>query len=143
MLGDTCININSGAQLCPGSSVHWDSADDSTGVSSHFLLQEIFPTQGSNLALLHCGQTLPSEPESACNAAVPGSIPGSGRSPGGGRSNPLQYSCLENPMDRGARGRKESDITERLRTEHQDLGGNAWKQLSDQRLVFRACEELL
>ena len=32
----------------------------------------------------------------------PGSIPGSGRSPGGGRGNPLQYSCLENPMDRGA-----------------------------------------
>ena len=31
-----------------------------------------------------------------------GSIPGSGRSPGGGDSNPLQYSCLENPMDRGA-----------------------------------------
>ena len=32
-----------------------------------------------------------------------GSIPGSGRSPGGGHGNPLQYSCLENPMDRGAR----------------------------------------
>ena len=31
-----------------------------------------------------------------------GSIPGSGRSPGGGRDNPLQCSCLENPMDRGA-----------------------------------------
>ena len=31
-----------------------------------------------------------------------GSIPGSGRSPGGGHNNPLQYSCLENPMDRGA-----------------------------------------
>ena len=30
-----------------------------------------------------------------------GLIPGSGRSPGGGRGNPLQYSCLENPMDRG------------------------------------------
>ena len=30
------------------------------------------------------------------------SIPGSGRSPGGGYANPLQYSCLENPMDRGA-----------------------------------------
>ena len=29
-------------------------------------------------------------------------IPGSGRSPGGGHDNPLQYSCLENPMDRGA-----------------------------------------
>ena len=32
-----------------------------------------------------------------------GSIPGSGRSPGGGHGNPLQYICLENPMDRGAR----------------------------------------
>ena len=31
-----------------------------------------------------------------------GSIPGSGRSPKGGHGNPLQYSCLENPMDRGA-----------------------------------------
>ena len=31
-----------------------------------------------------------------------GSIPGSGRSPGGGHGNPLQYSCLENPMDQGA-----------------------------------------
>ena len=31
-----------------------------------------------------------------------GSIPGSGRFPGGGHGNPLQYSCLENPMDRGA-----------------------------------------
>ena len=31
-----------------------------------------------------------------------GSIPGSGRSPGGGHGNPLQYSCLENPMDKGA-----------------------------------------
>ena len=31
-----------------------------------------------------------------------GSIPGSGRSPGGGHGSPLQYSCLENPMDRGA-----------------------------------------
>ena len=38
----------------------------------------------------------------ACNAGDPGSIPGSGRSPGDGNGNPLQYSCLENPMDRGA-----------------------------------------
>ena len=36
------------------------------------------------------------------NAGDAGSIPGSGRSPGGGPGNPLQYSCLENPMDRGA-----------------------------------------
>ena len=36
------------------------------------------------------------------NAGDLGSMPGLGRSPGGGRGNPLQYSCLENPMDRGA-----------------------------------------
>ena len=48
-----------------------------------------------------------------------GSIPGSGKSPGGGNGNPLQYSCLQNPMDRGAWwatyspwGCKESDMTE-------------------------------
>ena len=43
------------------------------------------------------------------------SIPGSGRFPGEGNDNPLQYSCLENPMDRGAWcpwGRKESDTTD-------------------------------
>ena len=39
---------------------------------------------------------------SACNAGDPGSIPGLGRSPGEGNGNPLQYSCLENPMNRGA-----------------------------------------
>ena len=36
--------------------------------------------------------------ESACNAGDPGSVPGSGRSPGRGNGNPLQYSCLENRM---------------------------------------------
>ena len=40
--------------------------------------------------------------ESACNAGDPGLIPGSGRPPGEGKGYPLQYSCLENPMDRGA-----------------------------------------
>ena len=40
--------------------------------------------------------------ESICNAGDLGSIPGSGRSPGGWRGNPLQCSCLENPVDRGA-----------------------------------------
>ena len=39
--------------------------------------------------------------ESACNARNPGSILGLGRSPGGRNGNPLQYSCLENSMDRG------------------------------------------
>ena len=40
--------------------------------------------------------------ESACSAGDPGSIPGWRRSPGEGNGNPLQYSCLENPMDRGS-----------------------------------------
>ena len=40
--------------------------------------------------------------ESSCNVGEQSSIPGSGRSPGEGNGNPLLYSCLENPMDRGA-----------------------------------------
>ena len=40
--------------------------------------------------------------ESPCNAGDPALIPGSRRSPGEGNGYPLQYSCLENPMDRGA-----------------------------------------
>ena len=45
---------------------------------------------------------LPDGKESASNAGDLGSIPGLGRSPGEGNGNPLQYSCLENPMDREA-----------------------------------------
>ena len=50
---------------------------------------------------------------SACNAGDLGSIPGLGRSPGEGNGNPLQYSCLENPMDRGIQsmGSQQSDRT--------------------------------
>ena len=40
--------------------------------------------------------------ESACSAGEEGWIPDSGRSPGGGHCSPLQYYCLENPIDRGA-----------------------------------------
>ena len=55
--------------------------------------------------------------ESSCDAGDPGSILGSGRVPGGGNGNPVQYSCMENPIDRRTRqatvhgGRKELDTT--------------------------------
>ena len=49
--------------------------------------------------------------ESACNAGDPGSIPGSGRSPGGGSGNPLQYSCLENSMHNMDTGRRSTFVT--------------------------------
>ena len=47
------------------------------------------------------------------NAADESLIPGSRRSPGGRHGNPLQYSCLENPMDNGDCGATNSDIRER------------------------------
>ena len=59
-------------------------------------------------------------PANAGDIRDSGSIPGSGRFPGEGHGNPLQYSCLENPMDRGAwwatvhGGHKVLDTTERL-----------------------------
>ena len=62
--------------------------------------------------------------ESVFNTGDLGSIPGLGRSPGGGHGNPLQYSCLENPHGQRSLegyspwGWKESDMTERLSTKH-------------------------
>ena len=53
--------------------------------------------------------------ESACSAGDSGSIPGSGRSPGEENGNPLQYSCLENPMNRGEEpGRLQSIGSQRI-----------------------------
>ena len=61
--------------------------------------------------------------ESTYNGGDLGSIPGSGRSPGEGNGNPLQYSCLENPHGQEAGGHspwghQESDVTEQLSTAH-------------------------
>ena len=57
------------------------------------------------LMVLNIGVGFPGDSdgkEPACNSGDPDSIPGLGRSPGKGNGNPLQYSCLDNPMDRGA-----------------------------------------
>ena len=70
--------------------------------------------------LLNCGTSLVAQTvkASAYNVGDTGSIPGLGRSPGEGNGNPLQGSCLKNPIDGGAWratspwGRKESDTTE-------------------------------
>ena len=51
-------------------------------------------------------------PANAGDTRETGLIPALGRSPGGGHGNPLQYSFLENPMEREAWGHKESDTTE-------------------------------
>ena len=122
----------------------WDSPGKNTGVGCHALFQGIFQPrdQTCDSYLLHWRAgflplVLPGKPlsltslalifpggsdskESAFNAGDLGSIPGSGRSAGEGNGCPLQYSCLENPMDRGAWlgyspwDRKELDTTEKL-----------------------------
>ena len=56
----------------------------------------------SKIMSLHFNTRCSEVKASACNAGDLGSIPGSGRSPGEGNGHPLRYSCLENPMDRGA-----------------------------------------
>ena len=71
------------------------------------------------------GTVIKNLPANARDTRDVGLIPGSGRSPGGGHDNPLQYSCLENSMDRGAwwvtvHGvTEESDMTEQLKTHTQ------------------------
>ena len=80
-----------------------------------FILDHVFSTSG-----FPGGSVVKNTP---ANEGDTGSIPGSGRSPGEGDGNPLQYSCLGNPMDRGAwpgrlqstGSQKESDLTERLK----------------------------
>ena len=96
-------------------------------LSPLLLLPSIFPSIRvfSSESALHI-----SGKEHACNAGDTGLIPGLGRSPGGRHGNPLQYSCWENPMERGACqamgpwDHKESDMTEV--TEHRKIDKQLW-----------------
>ena len=56
----------------------------------------------TSLSFLPSGAAVKTLPARAGRSGDPGSMPGSGRSPGGGNGNPRQYSCLENPVDKGA-----------------------------------------
>ena len=74
--------------------------------------------KNEQLEASHVALVVKKAPANAGDVREMGSIPGSGRPPGGGRGNPLQYSCLENPIDRGAwwaivhRVPEKSDTTE-------------------------------
>ena len=81
-------------------------------VCSFFLRQHVYLTVEGLLFIRYIPDTVlgflshlnlcgSDDKESACSTGDPGSNPGSGRSPGEGNGNSLQYSCLENPMDRG------------------------------------------
>ena len=76
-----------------------------------------------------------SSKESACDAEDAGLVPGSGRSPGEGKGNPLLYSCLGNPMDRGAWWAtvhgvtKELDMTEQLNNSNTITHSKQWDDL--------------
>ena len=72
---------------------------DWTIFQSHQIGNEVKPSLEVNAQVALVVKNLPANAGAVRDTGV---IPGSGRSPGGGHGNPLQYSCLENPMDRGA-----------------------------------------
>ena len=82
---------------------------------------EMFQGRSASIKGFLDGSMVKNPPANAEDAGDLGSIPGSGKSPGGGNGNPLQCSCLENSMDRGDWQAivymiAESDTTERLST---------------------------
>ena len=106
---------------------------DACGVSSKAFVSHKQPT-GEGSWILWASQValvVKNPPANAEDKRDTGSIPGLGRSPGGGHGNPLQYSCLENPIDRGAwwaivhiHRVAELDMTEVTYHVHMDLLGN-------------------
>ena len=81
-----------------GSKLEWPIYHDSRWPTQEIVLTALTTSIGG----LGSQRGFPSGSEgkaSACNVGDPGSIPGSGISPGEGNGNPLQYPCLENPMD--------------------------------------------
>ena len=88
----------------------WGHKESDTTERRHFhfsflsIRVPIYPHMGYFYMAIVCVLGFPDSSvskESTCSAGDPGSIPGSGRSPGEENGNPLQYSCLENSMDRG------------------------------------------
>ena len=94
-----CLSSHTTSHLSLSSSCHHSSPPhQQKGLNDTLLPCQPFP-------LFFSSQKCPGGSdgeESACNVGDPGLIPGLGRSPGEGNAYPLQYSCLENPMDRGA-----------------------------------------
>ena len=86
------------------------------------VISDSFLTSGTTAHEAPCGSVVKSPPVNTGNEGDIGSIPGLGRSTGEGNDNPLQYSCLKNPMDSGAFWAtvhgvtKESEMTEHART---------------------------
>ena len=110
--------------LCSGetaSPLYWNRAL-SIVLNSHTHTILLFCIAGFLVA-----QRLKRLPASARNVGDLGSIPGSGRSPGEGNGNPLQYSCLENPMGRGAgwalvrKANCMTEVTEHARIRNTDM----------------------
>ena len=81
-------------------------------------------------------------PAQAGDVRVSGSIPGSGRSPGGGHGNLLQYSCLENPMDWGAWRATVHRVTRRVRHDWRDFTHTACIWPSSKSEVTQLCPTL-
>ena len=89
-------------------SVNWSIPSDCVAWDGFSELTPPASTKGKRVAFLRISlvaqwvKNLSAMQETACNAGDPNSVPRLGRFPGGGHGNPIQYSCLENPMDRGA-----------------------------------------